>query len=98
MIADFVEAGEEQLDIAISWGRQAELFAYDADTRELYLERYEGNIAEKSLALVELYEAWPVLSRSDRVEGFKLLRRDDAEDFFPQLSAKYKSQSILCIA
>ena len=78
--ADFGDEAEEQLDIAISWGRQAELFAYDADTRELYLESYEGNIAEKSLALAELYETWPVLSRRDRVEGFKLLQRDDAED------------------
>src|SRR5947208_1001524 len=80
--ADFGDEAEEQLDIAISWGRQAELFAYDADTRELYLESYEGHIAEKSLALAELYEAWPVLSRRDRVEGFKLLQRDDAETVY----------------
>ena len=32
------EFAEEQLDIAISWGRFAELFAYDSDTDELYLE------------------------------------------------------------
>ena len=96
--ADFGDEAEEQLDIAISWGRQAELFAYDADTRELYLESYEGNIAEKSLALAELYEAWPVLSRRDRVEGFKLLQRDDAEDFFLHLSAQDKSQLTLALA
>ena len=96
--ADFGDEAEEQLDIAISWGRQAELFAYDADTRELYLESYEGNIAEKSLALAELYETWPVLSRRDRVEGFKLLQRDDAEDFFLHLSAQDKSQLTLALA
>jgi len=29
---------EEQLEIAVRWGRFAELFAYDDDTQELYLE------------------------------------------------------------
>jgi len=36
--SDFGDWAEEQLEIAISWGRHAELFAYDDDTRELYLE------------------------------------------------------------
>jgi NitT/TauT family transport system ATP-binding protein len=36
--ADFENRAEDQLDIAISWGRHAELFAYDDDTGELYLE------------------------------------------------------------
>jgi len=35
---DFGDFTEKQLDIAISWGRLAELFAYDDDTGELYLE------------------------------------------------------------
>jgi NitT/TauT family transport system ATP-binding protein len=35
---DFGDLTEKQLDIAISWGRHAELFAYDDDTGELYLE------------------------------------------------------------
>lgn len=35
---DFGDFSEKQLDIAISWGRHAELFAYDDDTGELYLE------------------------------------------------------------
>jgi NitT/TauT family transport system ATP-binding protein len=35
---DVGEFAEEQLDIAIAWGRFAELFAYDSDTDELYLE------------------------------------------------------------
>jgi NitT/TauT family transport system ATP-binding protein len=36
--ADFGHSTEEQLDIAISWGRHAELFAYDNDSGELFLE------------------------------------------------------------
>ena len=36
--ADFGDFTETQLDIAISWGRLAELFAYDDDAGELYLE------------------------------------------------------------
>ena len=80
--ADFGDTAEKQLDIAISWGRHSELFAYDADTGELYLESDEGKVAEKTFALAELYEAWPVLSVQERVEGFKLLQQNDAEDFY----------------
>ncbi|MCI0484607.1 MAG: AAA-associated domain-containing protein, partial [candidate division NC10 bacterium] len=36
--ADFGDLSEEQLSVAISWGRHAELFAYDDDAGELYLE------------------------------------------------------------
>jgi NitT/TauT family transport system ATP-binding protein len=95
--ADFGDLAEQQLDIAINWGRHAELFAYDNDTGELYLENYEGKAAEKSIALAELYEAWPVLSIRERIEGFKLLERDAAEDFFLHLSARDKSQLILAL-
>jgi NitT/TauT family transport system ATP-binding protein len=35
---DFGDFTEQQLDLAISWGRHAELFAYDDDAGELYLE------------------------------------------------------------
>ena len=95
--ADFGDKTEEQLDIAISWGRHAELFAYDDDTGELYLESYDGKMAEKSVALTQLYEAWPVLSMQERVEGFELLQRDHAEDFFLHLSARDKAQLILAL-
>jgi NitT/TauT family transport system ATP-binding protein len=37
MRRDFGHKAEEQLEIAIAWGRFSELFTYDADTRELYL-------------------------------------------------------------
>jgi NitT/TauT family transport system ATP-binding protein len=36
--ADFGDVTERQLGIAIRWGRHAELFAYDDDAGELYLE------------------------------------------------------------
>jgi len=36
--ADFGEYAGEQLDIAINWGRYAELFEFDDDTDELYLQ------------------------------------------------------------
>ena len=94
---DFGDKAEEQLDIAINWGRHAELFAYDDDTGELYLESYDERTVEKSFALTELYEAWPVLSIRERVEGFKLLQQDDAENFFLHLSARDKGQVTLAL-
>ncbi len=36
--AEFGDLAEEQLETAISWGRHAELFAYDDGASELYLE------------------------------------------------------------
>ncbi len=95
--ADFGDLSEKQLDIAISWGRHAELFAYDDSTGELYLESDDGKTAEKSFALSELYEAWAILSIRERVEGFKLLHQDDAENFFLHLSATDKAQLIFVL-
>jgi len=95
--ADFGDKTEEQLDIAINWGRHAELFAYDHDTGELYLESHDGKMTEESIVLTELYEAWPVLSIKERVEGFELLQQDHAEDFFLQLSAPDKAQLVLAL-
>jgi hypothetical protein len=95
--ADFGDKAEEQLEIAIRWGRHAELFAYDDNTAELYLESDDGKTAEKSFALTELYEAWPVLSIEERVEGFRLLQQEDAEEFFLHLSAEDKTQLILAL-
>ncbi|MEW6501395.1 MAG: nitrate/sulfonate/bicarbonate ABC transporter ATP-binding protein [Thermodesulfobacteriota bacterium] len=40
--SDFGDRAEKQLDIAIMWGRHAELFAYDDKAGELYLEQ-EGS-------------------------------------------------------
>jgi NitT/TauT family transport system ATP-binding protein len=88
--ADFGDDAEKQLDIAIGWGRHAELFAYDDKTAELYLEHSDGKTAQQSFALAELYEAWPVLSTDERVEGFKLLDLDDGEDFFLHLASDHQ--------
>src|SRR5579884_1997543 len=35
---EFGDQNKEQLDIAVNWGRYAELFSYDSNTDELYLE------------------------------------------------------------
>ena len=40
--SDYGDLAQEQLDIAINWGRYAELFAFDDNTDELYLEE-NGN-------------------------------------------------------
>jgi magnesium transporter len=47
---------------------------------------------EKNFTPSELYEAWTVLSLEERVEGFEYLSRDDADDFFLQLSARDRAQ------
>jgi magnesium transporter len=44
-----------------------------------------------------LYDAWPILSTSERVEGFEFLQRDDADDFFRQLSARERAELILSL-
>ncbi|HEX9455343.1 MAG TPA: AAA-associated domain-containing protein [Candidatus Binatia bacterium] len=95
--ADFGDDAEKQLDVAIGWGRHAELFAYDDNAAELYLENSDGKTAQQSLALAELYEAWPALSTEERVEGFKLLDLDDGEDFFLHLASHDQAQLILAL-
>lgn len=39
-------------------------------------------MAQISFTPSELYDAWPVLSVDERVEGFEFLQRDDTDDFF----------------
>jgi NitT/TauT family transport system ATP-binding protein len=39
---DFGDYAKDQLDIAVDWGRYAELFAYDDNTGELFLEEDEA--------------------------------------------------------
>src|SRR5262249_54314504 len=98
LAADFGDLAEAQLDIAISWGRYAELYAYDDGSGELYLENYDRKAAEQHFALVELYEAWPVLSVQERIDGFRLLEQADAEDFFLHLAAHDKAQLTLALS
>jgi magnesium transporter len=54
-------------------------------------------MAETIFTPTELYEAWPVLSTDERVEGFETLQREQADDFFLQLNAKDRAQLILAL-
>ena len=54
-------------------------------------------MAEKNCTPAELYDAWPVLSREERVEGFEYLTRDDADDFFIQLGTRERAQLLLAL-
>lgn len=47
---------------------------------------------KKNFTSSELYDAWPVLSLMERIEAFELLKRDAADDFFLQLSARDRAQ------
>ena len=54
-------------------------------------------MAEKIFTPSELYDAWPLLSMEERIEGFEFLHRNDADDFFLQLSARDRMQLILAL-
>jgi magnesium transporter len=54
-------------------------------------------MAEKNFTPSELYDAWPVLSLEERVEGFEFLRRDTADDFFLQLSSRDRAELLLAL-
>jgi magnesium transporter len=52
---------------------------------------------EKAFTAPELYDAWPLLSPKERVEGFEFLSRDAADDFFQQLTARDRAQLLLTL-
>ncbi len=54
-------------------------------------------MTQKTFTPTELYEAWPVLSTAERVQGFACLQRDDAENFFLQLSTLDRAQLVLAL-
>jgi magnesium transporter len=54
-------------------------------------------MAEKNFTLSELYEAWRILSIDERVEGFESIPRNDADDFFLQLTARDRAELILAL-
>ena len=54
-------------------------------------------MAEKTFTATELYDAWPALSLDERVEGFEFLQRDQADDFFLQLSARDRAHLVLAL-
>ena len=53
--------------------------------------------AEEPLSAQELREAWPVLSREDRVQGLRLLPRDAAEDLFFELPSSEQAALVLAL-
>ena len=55
-------------------------------------------MAQITFTSAELYDAWPVLSPFERVEGFEYLRRDDAESFFLQLNTLERTHLLLNLA
>jgi magnesium transporter len=46
------------------------------------------DVQHEKLTPEELRDAWPVLDSEERLEGFHLLPRDEAEDFFLELSSR----------
>src|SRR5262249_54568677 len=56
------------------------------------LKREEEQMADSSVTLKECFEAWPVLSMNERIEGFELLRREEAEQLFHSLGAQDQAQ------
>jgi magnesium transporter len=54
-------------------------------------------MAQTNFSPAELYDAWQVLSLAERVEGFEFLPRDDADDFFLQLSARDRAELVLAL-
>ena len=54
-------------------------------------------MADVNFTPSELYEAWPVLSLEERVEGFEVLKREDADDFFLQLNARDRAQLLTAL-
>jgi len=63
----------------------------------LNLARRGEKMAEKIFTPSDLYEAWPALSTDERVEGFEVLPREQADDFFVQLNAKDRARLILAL-
>ena len=59
--------------------------------------QWEERMAERNFTASELYDAWPVPSMDERVEGFEFLQRDDADDFFLQLGARDRAQLVLAL-
>jgi magnesium transporter len=54
-------------------------------------------MGDKNFTPTELYDAWPVLSIDERVEGFEFLQREQADDFFLQLNARDRAELVLSL-
>ncbi|MBI5546867.1 MAG: magnesium transporter, partial [Deltaproteobacteria bacterium] len=51
----------------------------------------------EGFTLADLQEAWPILAADDRAEGFRLLPRPDAEEFFLRLSTHDQARLLLAL-
>jgi magnesium transporter len=51
----------------------------------------------ESLSAEELHDAWPLLDREDRLIGFGMLERVEAEEFFFSLSARDQAELVLAM-
>jgi magnesium transporter len=54
-------------------------------------------MATETLSPEDLLDAWSVLSRDERVEGFRLLPRAEAEEFLMDLKARDQAEIILAL-
>ena len=52
-------------------------------------------LEREPLSLGEIRDVWPLLAPDDRIDGFLLLPREDAEDFFIALSARDQAELVL---
>ena len=68
-------------------GERAELHeSIDVLGMKATIVKGQSVMAQNNFTAAELYDAWPVLSEAERVEGFESLPRNDAESFFLQLN------------
>ena len=51
-------------------------------------------VEREPLSLGEIRDVWPLLAHEDRIQGFLLLPRDEAEDFFFSVSARDQSDLV----
>ena len=55
----------------------------------------EAEDTPTSVTVDDLQDAWPMLPPDDRITGFRLLGREDAEDFFARLAGEDQLQLLL---
>src|SRR5215470_4725270 len=55
------------------------------------------NDIQTTLSYEELQETWPLLSSDERLEGFRLLKPSDADDFFLSLTTRDQATFLLSL-
>ena len=77
-------------------GERAELHeSIDVLGMKATIVKGQSVMAQNNFTAAELYDAWPVLSEAERVEGFESLQRNDAESFFLQLNVHDRAGLVL---